>query len=199
MAAQVVGGIAGALVLWGVFASTDSYDRKTTGLGADGFGSASDVGINATGAVVVEVILTALFVFVVLSATRNTAAPQVAGVVIGLALTTVHLVGIPLTGTSVNPARSIGPALVVGGLALSQLWVFIVAPLVGGGLAALTHNALFPLEVEETAPRVDVAEPVADDATEPVPGGVPEQAVVDLREDAARPTDGRPGRSRPPR
>jgi aquaporin Z len=177
--AQVVGGIGGALLLWGVFASTDSYDRKTTGLGANGFGTASTVGINATGAVIAEVILTALFVFVVLSATRNTAAPQVAGVVIGLALTVVHLVGIPLTGTSVNPARSIGPALIVGGLALSQLWVFIVAPLVGGALAALAHNAFYPSEAEESVPRVDVAEPVVE--------GVPQQSTVDLRDDVAPP------------
>jgi aquaporin Z len=83
----------------------------------------------------------------------------VAGVVIGLGLIVVHLVGIPLTGTSVNPARSIGPALVVGGLALSQLWVFIVAPLVGGLVAGLTHNAFYPAG-EEDVVRVDVAESV---------------------------------------
>jgi aquaporin Z len=157
--AQVIGGIIGALVLWGVFSTSNQYSRKTTGLGADGFGKQSLIGINATGAVIAEIILTALFVFVVLSATRNTAAPQVAGVVIGLALAVVHLVGIPLTGTSVNPARSIGPAIIVGGPALSQLWVFIVAPLIGGAIAALAHNFLYPTE-EETTVRVDVAEPV---------------------------------------
>jgi aquaporin Z len=157
--AQVLGGILGALALWGMLSTARDYDRKVTGLGANGFGAASTVGINATGAVIAEVVLTALFVFVVLSATRNTAAPQVAGVVIGLALAVVHLIGIPLTGTSVNPARSIGPALIVGGLALSQLWVFIVAPLVGGVLAALTHNAFYP-SAEETVVRLDVAESV---------------------------------------
>lgn len=188
--AQFIGGIGGALLLWAVFESSDTYDRKQTGLGADGFGSASSIGLNATGAVIVEVVLTALFVFVVLSATRNTAAPQVAGVVIGLALAVVHLIGIPLTGTSVNPARSLGPALVVGGLALSQLWVFIVAPLVGGALAALAHNAFYPAdaEAEDAVPRVDVAEPVAD--------GVLGQAAVDLRDQAARPSA---GRAMPPR
>ncbi len=167
--AQLIGGIVGALVLWGVFSSAKGYDRSTNGLGADGFGKQSMVGINATGAFIVEVILTALFVFVVLSATRNQAAPQVAGVVIGLALATVHLMGIPLTGTSVNPARSIGPALVVAGPALSQLWLFIVAPLVGGALAALAHSAMYPADGEPEA-RVDVAEPVPDQrtATEPV-------------------------------
>jgi aquaporin Z len=189
--AQFAGGIVGALLLWGVFASSDSYDRSTTGLGADGFGSASMIGINAVGAVIVEVVLTAVFVFVVLSATRNTAAPQVAGVVIGLALATVHLVGIPLTGTSVNPARSLGPALIVGGLALSQLWVFIVGPLVGGALAALAHNTFYPAEAEESVPRVDVAEPVVD--------GVPEQGTVDLRDDVTRPDAARRRAAQPPR
>lgn len=157
--AQVVGGIVGALLLWGVVSSADGYTRSGTGLGADGFGSASTVGLNATGAVIAEVVLTALFVFVVLNATRNSAAPQVAGVVIGLALTVVHLIGIPLTGTSVNPARSLGPALIVGGTALSQLWVFIVAPLVGGVLAALAHNAFYPSEEDEVV-RLDVADAV---------------------------------------
>ncbi len=159
--AQVLGGIAGALLLWGVLSTSSRYSRSGTGLGADGFGKQSIVGLNATGAVLAEIILTALFVFVVLSATRNTAAPQVAGVVIGLALTLVHLIGIPLTGTSVNPARSIGPALIVAGPALSQLWVFILAPLVGGAIAALAHNFFYPLNAtDETAVRVDVAEPV---------------------------------------
>ena len=167
--AQVVGGIGGALVLWGVMSSADGYDRKTTGLGANGFGSASAVGLNATGAVIVEILLTALFVFVVLSATRNTAAPQVAGVVIGLGLTVVHLIGIPLTGTSVNPARSIGPALIVGGLALSQLWVFVLAPLIGGVIAALTHNFFYPV-VDEQAVRLDVAEPVLERPSTVEPG-----------------------------
>lgn len=185
--AQFVGGIGGALLLWGVFASADGYDRSTTGLGADGFGSASAIGINATGAIVAEVVLTALFVFVVLCATRNTAAPQVAGVVIGLALAVVHLIGIPLTGTSVNPARSLGPAPIVGGLALSQLWVFIVAPLVGGALAALAHNTFYPAE-GETMPRVDVAEPAVE--------GVPEQTMVDVRDGAERPGAGRTGAGR---
>lgn len=188
--AQFLGGIVGALVLWGVFSSADGYDRSTTGLGADGFGSKSPVGINATGAFIVEVILTAVFVFVVLSATRNTAAPQVAGVVIGLALAVVHLIGIPLTGTSVNPARSLGPALVVGGLALSQLWVFIVAPLVGGALAALAHVGFYSFE-EETAARVDVAEPAFE--------GLDEETLVDRRDGSAEPGVGRPRGTVPPR
>ena len=91
-----------------------------------------------------EVILTALFVFAVLGATSRTANAATAGIVIGFSLTVVHLIGIPITGTSVNPARSLGPALIVGGTALSQVWLFIVAPLVGGAVAAGLHRVLYP-------------------------------------------------------
>jgi aquaporin Z len=161
--AQVVGGIVGALVLFGVCSGSPSYSRTGTGLGADGFGKQSMLGINTVSAFIVEVILTAIFVFIVLNATRNFAAPQVAGVVIGLGLTTVHLVGIPFTGTSVNPARSIGPALIVGHAALSQLWLFIIAPMVGAALAALVHDQFYPVEAE--AARTDVAEPATPRST----------------------------------
>lgn len=142
--AQVAGGIAGALGLWGVLSASSVYDRATMGLGQNGFGKASLIRIDATGAFLVETVMTFLFVFVVLSVTRRAATPVVSGLVIGLALTTVHLIGIPFTGTSVNPARSIGPALVVGDLALSQLWVFVLAPLVGGAVAALAHEYFYP-------------------------------------------------------
>jgi aquaporin Z len=148
--AQVVGGIGGAYLLLGVLKSSDRYS-SSMGLGADGFGPSSMIGINATGAIVAEAVLTFLFVFTVLSATRKAAAPLAAGATIGLALTVVHLIGIPLTGTSVNPARSIGPALIVGDLALSQLWVFILAPLLGGAIAALAHEALYPASEDRPA------------------------------------------------
>ncbi len=140
--AQFVGGIVGALGLWAVFSGSPLYSRTKTGLGTDGWGSHSMIHINAGGAFAAEVILTFLFVLVVLSATSHVASAGFAGLAIGLALTTVHLIGIPITGTSVNPARSLGPALIVGGDALSQLWLFIVAPLIGGALAALTWLAL---------------------------------------------------------
>ena len=142
--AQVVGAIAGSLLLWGMYAGSPRYDRTVTGLGANGYDRLSLVRIDATGAFLVEVVLTAVFVFVVLALTKPGAASSLTGIGIGLALTAVHLVGIPLTGTSVNPARSIGPALIVGGLALSQLWLFIVAPLVGAALAAIAHELLMP-------------------------------------------------------
>jgi aquaporin Z len=88
-----------------------------------------------------------VFVLVVLLATSRIGSPGVAGLAIGLALTMVHLIGIPLTGTSVNPARSLGPAIIVGGKPLSQLWLFIVAPLIGGTVAALFYRYLVPTEV----------------------------------------------------
>ena len=143
-AAQFIGGILGALLLWGTFSCSPLYSRSKTGLGADGWGAASHIHINAGGAFLTEVMLTALFVFAVLGATSKTANAATAGIVIGFSLTVVHLIGIPITGTSVNPARSLGPALVVGGTARSQVWLFIVAPLVGGAVAAGLHRVLYP-------------------------------------------------------
>lgn len=142
--AQFVGGIVGALVLWGMFSASPLYDRPVTGLGANGWGKASLIHIGVGGAFLAEVILTAMFVFAVLAATSKAVSPTVAGMVIGLTLTVVHLIGIPITGTSVNPARSLGPALIVGGTALSQVWLFILAPLVGGAVAAGAHLLIYP-------------------------------------------------------
>lgn len=140
--AQFVGAIVGALGLWGVFSGSKGYSRNVVGLGTDGWGAHSLIGLDAGGAFAAEVILTFLFVLVVLAATSHVASAGFAGLAIGLALATVHLIGIPLTGTSVNPARSLGPALIVGGDALSQLWLFIVAPLLGGVIAAGAWLAL---------------------------------------------------------
>jgi len=146
--AQFIGGILGALVLWAMFSTSPLYHKSIQGLGADGYGSASMIHIKVGGAFLAEVILTALFVFVVLGVTSKTANATTAGIVIGITLTVVHLIGITITGTSVNPARSLGPALILGGQALSQVWLFIVAPLVGGILAAALHLALFPKKLE---------------------------------------------------
>ncbi len=143
-AAQFAGGILGALLLWGMFNTSPLYSTSRTGLGTDGWGAASRIHIGAGGAFLAEVVLTAMFVFVILAVTGRTGNPATAGVVIGLALTVAHLIGIPITGTSVNPARSLGPALIVGGTALSQVWLFIVAPLVGGAAAACLYYLVFP-------------------------------------------------------
>jgi aquaporin Z len=141
--AQFAGGILGALLLWGMFSASPLYSRSRTGLGTDGWGAESDIRIGAGGAFLAEVVLTAMFVFVILAVTSEMGNAATAPMVIGLALAVAHLIGIAITGTSVNPARSLGPALIVGGTALSQVWLFIVAPLVGGVVAAGVYYLLF--------------------------------------------------------
>ena len=134
---QVIGAIAGAALL---LALTNLVPAATVvlkeGLGSNGIANAGGIG----GGLFVEIILTFIFVFVILGVTADKSKGAVAGIVIGLTLTFVHIVGIPLTGTSVNPARSIGPAIFAGGAALKDLWVFIVGPLVGAILAAIAYK-----------------------------------------------------------
>ena len=151
--AQFAGGIVGALVLWGTFTTSPLYSRTVTGLGTDGWGASSKIHIGAGGAFVFEMVMTAIFVFVILRVTSATGNAATAAIAIGLTLTVVHLLGIPITGTSVNPARSLGPALVVGGTALAQVWLFIVAPLVGGVLAAGLPPAVLPRGRRHASPR----------------------------------------------
>jgi aquaporin Z len=115
------------------------------------------VGLNVGAAFAVEVLMTGLFVFVILAATSKIGAPGFAGLVIGLTLTLVHLIGIPLTGTSVNPARSLGPALVVEGEAIKQVWLFIIAPLVGGILAAVLFRLFIVDAPAVAAPEASIA------------------------------------------
>ena len=135
-------------MLWLMVEQFDVVDQ-TGALGSNGYGP--DAGINLTGALVVEAVLTTLFVLAVLLLTDKASNAMLAGVGIGAALAAVHLIGIGLTGTSVNPARSFGPALFSGGTALEQVWVFILAPAVGGLLAAV----IYPLT---SAGRVAAAE-----------------------------------------
>jgi aquaporin Z len=142
MVAQVAGAIVGATVLFSILSQIPGYSRTVQGMGTDGWGKYSLTGLHQSGAFITEVVLTFVFVTVVLFATHKAAIQGAAGVAIGMTLVVVHLIGIPLTGTSVNPARSIGPALYVGGHAMSQLWLFIVAPLVGAVVAALIHMML---------------------------------------------------------
>jgi aquaporin Z len=159
MIAQAAGGIAGAYLLYWMLTTSPLYHKAIQGLGTDGYGKASHLLVSQGGAFLIEVVLTAIFVMVVLFATHKAAIQGAAGVAIGFALVMVHLIGIPLTGTSVNPARSLGPALVVGGTALSQVWLFIVAPLAGGIVAAIIHLVIadrstegqVTVEVEVTA------------------------------------------------
>lgn len=143
---QFVGGIVAAAVLLFIVSQCAGLGGvAATGLGCNGFDSASTVGLSMVGAFVVEVILTAVFVLTILGVTADSKTGHFAGLVIGLTLTFVHIMGIPLTGTSVNPARSFGPALVMSftgnTLPLDQVWVFIFAPLVGAALAAVIFRA----------------------------------------------------------
>jgi aquaporin Z len=162
MVAQVAGALAGALVLWSILSDIPGYSRAVQGMGTDGYGKYSITNLNQSGAFITEVVLTFIFVMVVLFATHKAAIQGAAGLAIGMALVVVHLIGIPLTGTSVNPARSFGPAIIVGGHALSQLWLFIVAPLIGALIAGLVHY-LFSLESKEkdVGPETAPAETVA--------------------------------------
>lgn len=135
LVAQFLGGIAGAFVL--------SYLlNSTAALGANGYGELSALGCSMGVAIVIEVILTFVFVLTILSVTEKEEDSKIASFVIGLTLVLVHIFGVPFTGTSVNPARSFGPALIQGGEALSQVWVFILAPLVGAAIAAIVYKAL---------------------------------------------------------
>jgi len=159
MVAQVAGAIAGAAVLLAIFDQIPGYSTKVQGMGTDGYGKYSLTSLNLSGAFITEVVLTFIFVSVVLFATHKAAIQGAAGIAIGFALLVVHLVGIPLTGTSVNPARSLGPALFVGGHALSQVWVFIVAPLVGAIIAAGVHVVIAdPKDNVQVADAVQVAD-----------------------------------------
>lgn len=135
---QFLGGIVGAAALVGILGGTEY------GLGTNGYGDASVMGATMTQAIAIEVILTFVFVFAILGVTSKAQNSAVAGIVIGLTLTLVHILGVPFTGTSVNPARSFGPALFMGSEALSQVWVFIVAPLIGAAIAAVVFRLLQP-------------------------------------------------------
>ena len=131
--AQVLGAIAGAAVLGTLLQDFSS-------LGANGYGADGMLATNVWIAILIETILTFIFVIAILGVTSKKEYNNIAGIIIGLTLTLVHLIGISFTGTSVNPARSLGPALLQGGEALTQVWVFIIAPLIGASLASLFHK-----------------------------------------------------------
>jgi aquaporin Z len=149
---QLIGGLLGALLLLWVLHASPFYSRPRIGLGANGYGSLSLLHASAGGAFLIEVIVTAVFVLMWLSATRNGASVPVAGLIIGFALALANILAIPIDGASVNPARSFGPAIVVGGPWFSQLWLFLIAPLVGGVLAAGIFMLFHP--VGAAAPAV---------------------------------------------
>jgi len=138
IAAQVVGAILAALVLYTIASGRPDFTLDR--FAANGYGAHSPGGYSLASGLVSEIVLTAMFLFVILGATDDRSPRGFAPLAIGLALTLIHLVGIPVTALSVNPARSTGPAIVVGGWALAQLWLFWVAPIAGAVLGALTYR-----------------------------------------------------------
>jgi aquaporin Z len=150
--AQIVGAIiASAVILFIAKGAAGGYDPAIAGFGANGFGAHSPGQYSMGAALVAEIVLTMFLVLTVLGSTDIKAPVGFAGLAIGLVLTLIHLVGIPITNTSVNPARSIGPALFVGGWAIEQLWLFIVAPLIGAAIAAGVYGAIrIPAELITT-------------------------------------------------
>jgi aquaporin Z len=151
-AAQVAAAIVAAAVLLFIANGSPAFDLASNGLAQNGYGEASPGHYSLAAGFVCEVVLTAGFLLVILGATDKRAPAGFAPIAIGLALTLIHLVSIPVTNTSVNPARSTGPALIVGGLALQQLWMFWAAPLLGGILGGLAYRSLF----EEAARRPEI-------------------------------------------
>lgn len=145
-AAQFIGALLGAGVLYLIATGKTGYDLAANGLGQNGWGAGYLGEYNLASALVFEVVATFLFLVVILGSTQKSAPGMLAGLAIGLTLTVIHIVGIQVTGVSVNPARSFGPAVIVGGTAISQLWLFLIAPLIGAALAGL----LFKQKVLET-------------------------------------------------
>ncbi|MBO0722373.1 MAG: aquaporin Z, partial [Blastocatellia bacterium] len=142
MIAQVLGAIAGAATLYTIARGKPGFDLSS-GLASNGYGQHSPGGYDLAACLVAEIVLTLFFLLVILGSTDERAPKGFAPIAIGLALTLIHLISIPVTNTSVNPARSTGPAIVAGGWPLSQLWLFWVAPLIGGILGGVIYRGLF--------------------------------------------------------
>jgi aquaporin Z len=141
IAAQVIGGIAGAALLYVIASGASGFDLAK-GFASNGYAEHSPGQYNLVACLVTEVVMTMMFLFIIMGATHGKAPAGFAPLAIGLGLTLIHLVSIPVTNTSVNPARSTGPALFVGGWALQQLWLFWVAPLIGGALGGLVYRLI---------------------------------------------------------
>jgi aquaporin Z len=154
VAAQVGGAIAASAALLCLLTGREGgYDIASGRLAANGYGALSPGHYLMSSALLAEVLLTFIFVLVIVGVTAREATPGMAGLAIGLCLTLVHLIGIPITNLSVNPARSLGPALFVGGDTLAQVWLFIAAPLLGGIVAGRVGAYLFDSEARQTEPR----------------------------------------------
>jgi aquaporin Z len=154
IAAQVVGAIVAAYVIYFVASGQPGYALAPNGLAVNGVGDLSPGGYAMGAGVVTEIVMTAMFLIIIMGSTHSRAPAGFAPIAIGLGLTLIHLISIPVTNTSVNPARSTGPAIVVGGLALQQLWIFWLAPIVGGVLGGIVYKTLSP---EAAATEPDIA------------------------------------------
>lgn len=149
--AQFLGAIVGAGLLLAVLNGIPGYSASD-GLGQNGYGDNSMLHVSLGACFLAEVLLTAIFLFVIFGSTSKASPKGFAGISIGLSLTFIHLVGIPITGTSVNPARSFGPAIFVRGDAIGQVWLFLIAPILGAIVAALVWKLFFDSGTEEAAP-----------------------------------------------
>jgi aquaporin Z len=145
---QCIGAIIAAAILLAIATGKADYSLADNGLGQNGYGTKSPDGYSMSACFLAEVVLTALFLLVIFGSTSQNAPKGFAGLSIGLSLALIHMVGIPITGTSVNPARSLGPALLVGGEALSQLWLFWVGPIIGAIISALMWRYVFEAELK---------------------------------------------------
>lgn len=139
---QVIGGVLGGLIIWLIVRSNDKFDMAVSGFASNGYGTHSPGGFGLGAAIATEIIFTAIFVFVIASTSRKSMSVGFTGLVVGLALAVIHLITIPIDNTSVNPARSLATAVFKGDWALSQLWVFIVFPIVGAIIGALAWKVL---------------------------------------------------------
>jgi len=146
MGGQVVGGIVGALIIFVIASSHSGFSAKDSGFASNGYGSHSPGGFKLPAVIIAEIVFTAIFVFVIASTSRRSMSPGMTGVAVGLMLTLIHLISIPIDNTSVNPARSLATAIFQHTWALAQLWAFIVFPLVGGVLGALLWRTLVPAD-----------------------------------------------------
>lgn len=149
MVVQVLGAVAASVVLYVIASGQAGFDIVASGFAANGYGEHSPGGYSLAAGFVAEVVLTFFFLLVILGATDRRAPAGFAPLAIGLCLTLIHLVSIPVTNTSVNPARSTGPALFVGGWALGQLWMFWVAPILGALAAGAVHRSLLATADDE--------------------------------------------------
>jgi aquaporin Z len=149
LAGQVIGALAGGLTIWGIAAGAGGFDPSPANFAVNGWGSLSPGGFGLGAVALTEVVMTALLVLVVLGTTRRGFPPAAGGLAVGLALTLIHLISIPVSNTSVNPVRSLASAAFAGGGALTQLWAFVVFPLIGGILGALLHRYLEGADPEE--------------------------------------------------